>query len=73
MESAATPFDEVFKQCRDMDASLAERLSIFADAVRARRRRSLRPSIGSSSGFMTAAPATPPRSRATRCRLLSAR
>src|SRR5262245_54449119 len=35
MESAATPLDKVFEQCRDMDASLTERLSIFADAVRA--------------------------------------
>ena len=35
MAGAATPLDEVFEQCRDMDASLAERLSIFADAVRA--------------------------------------
>jgi peroxiredoxin len=35
MASAATPLDEVFEQCRDMDASLTERLSIFADAVRA--------------------------------------
>jgi peroxiredoxin len=34
MASVATPLDEVFKRCRDMDASLAERLSIFADAVR---------------------------------------
>jgi peroxiredoxin len=33
MASAATPLDEVFEQCRDMDASLTERLSIFADAV----------------------------------------
>ena len=35
MASAATPLDEVFERCRDMDASLAERLSMFADAVRA--------------------------------------
>ena len=35
MAGAATPLDEVFEHCRDMDASLAERLSIFADAVRA--------------------------------------
>jgi peroxiredoxin len=31
----ANPLDETFEQCRDMDASLTERLSIFADAVRA--------------------------------------
>src|SRR6516165_11715447 len=35
MASVATPLDEVFEQCRDMDASLAEQLSTFADAVRA--------------------------------------
>jgi peroxiredoxin len=35
MANAATPLDEVFEQCRDMDGSLTERLSIFADAVRA--------------------------------------
>ncbi len=35
MANAATPLDETFEQCRDMDASLTERLSIFADAVRA--------------------------------------
>jgi peroxiredoxin len=34
MASAATSLDEVFEQCRDMDASLGERLSTFADAVR---------------------------------------
>src|SRR6516164_11314343 len=35
MASAITPLNEVFEQCRGMDASLTERLSIFADAVRA--------------------------------------
>jgi peroxiredoxin len=35
MANAATPLDEVFEQCRDMDGSLTERLSIFADVVRA--------------------------------------
>ena len=35
MASATTPLDEVYERCRDMDASLAERLSIFGDAVRA--------------------------------------
>src|SRR5215467_6065718 len=35
MANTATPLDETFEQCRDMDASLTERLSIFADAVRA--------------------------------------
>jgi peroxiredoxin len=35
MANGATPLDEAFEQCRDMDASLTKRLSIFADAVRA--------------------------------------
>jgi len=35
MAAAATSLDEVFAQCRDMDASLTERLAIFAAAVRA--------------------------------------
>ena len=37
MAAVATPFDDVFEQCRDMDASLTERLAIFAAAVRSRQ------------------------------------
>ena len=36
MAAVATNLDEVFKECRDMDASLAERLTTFAAAVRSR-------------------------------------
>ena len=36
MAAVATNLDEVFKECRDMDASLAERLATFAAAVRSR-------------------------------------
>jgi peroxiredoxin len=35
MARAIKPLNKIFEQCRDMDASLTERLSIFADAVRA--------------------------------------
>jgi peroxiredoxin len=34
MAAVATSLDEVFNQCRNMDASLSDRLSIFAAAVR---------------------------------------
>ena len=71
MASAATPLDEVFERCREMDASLAERLSMFADAVRARA-----PAFSAAvdrliRASMTAAPATPLRGRAKRCRPFS--
>ena len=36
MAVAATSMDDVFKECRDMDASLAERLAAFAAAVQSR-------------------------------------
>ena len=36
MAAVATPLDDVFKECRDMDASLAERLASFAAAVHSR-------------------------------------
>ncbi len=34
MSSGAASFQEAFEQCRDMDASLAERLAVMADIVR---------------------------------------
>ena len=33
MANAATPLDEVFEQCRDMDASLTERLSTYSGVL----------------------------------------
>jgi peroxiredoxin len=36
MAVAATSMDDVFKECRDMDASLSERLAAFAAAVQSR-------------------------------------
>jgi peroxiredoxin len=36
MAAVATPLDDLFKECRDMDASLAERLASFAAAVHSR-------------------------------------
>jgi hypothetical protein len=37
MPAVATPLEEVFRECRDMDASLAERLATFAAAVHSRQ------------------------------------
>jgi peroxiredoxin len=35
--STASPFDDLFEQCRDMDGSLAQRLATFAEAIRFQR------------------------------------
>ena len=37
MSSASSSLEDVFEQCCDMDASLAERLATFAEAVRTQR------------------------------------
>ena len=37
MSSATPSLEDVFEQCCDMDASLAERLATFAEAVRTQR------------------------------------
>ena len=34
MSTGEAPLQETFERCREMDASLAERLAIMADAVR---------------------------------------
>ena len=37
MSTASPSLEDVFEQCCDMDASLAERLATFAEAVRTQR------------------------------------
>ena len=37
LSTASPSLEDVFKQCCDMDASLAERLATFAEAVRTQR------------------------------------